>query len=88
MTLRIQRSTEADWVVFTLSGRISPEHIETLQSLFALEVAAGFILDLIEVKLIDRDAVKILARWEATGIRLRNCPPFIREWIARERACS
>ncbi|HNJ42257.1 MAG TPA: hypothetical protein PKZ53_17350 [Acidobacteriota bacterium] len=87
MTLRIQRSTEADWVVFTLSGRISAEQIETLHSLFALEVAAGFILDLIEVKLVDREAVKILARWEATGIRLRNCPPFIREWIARERAC-
>ncbi|MBI4751753.1 MAG: hypothetical protein HY774_24995 [Acidobacteria bacterium] len=88
MTLRIQRSTEADWVVFTLSGRISPEYIEALQSLFDLEVTAGFILDLIEVKLVDRDAIKVLASWEANGVRLRNCPPFIREWIARERACS
>ena len=42
-------------------------------------------LDLKEVKLVDRDAVRFLAQCEAEGARLRNCPHFIREWILRER---
>jgi len=38
-------------------------------------------LDLREVKLADRDAVRFLARCEADGIQLKNCPPYVREWI-------
>jgi len=28
--------------------------------------------------------VKLLALSEANGTELRNCPPYIREWIKRE----
>jgi hypothetical protein len=38
-------------------------------------------LDLEEVKLVDREAVRFLAACEARGIQLRNCPSYIREWI-------
>jgi hypothetical protein len=31
-----------------------------------------------------RDAVRFLRSGEENGIALRNCPPYIREWIARE----
>jgi hypothetical protein len=37
-----------------------------------------------EVTLVNRDAVKYLARWEAENIKLENCPPYIREWIDAE----
>ena len=36
--------------------------------------------------LVDREVVKLLALSEANGIELRNCPAYIREWIAKERA--
>ncbi len=43
-------------------------------------------IDLKEVLLVDREAVTLLAFSEANGIALRNCPAYIREWVARERA--
>jgi len=83
--LRIQRSAIGN-VVFTLSGRIEAEHIEELQRLLSLETAHHhLVLDLKDVTLVDRDAVNYLARCEADGIELQNCPAYIREWIERER---
>jgi hypothetical protein len=41
-------------------------------------------LDLADVTLVDREAVKFLAHCEADSIELENCPPYIREWIQRE----
>lgn len=46
------------------------------------------ILDLIDVTLVDRDAVKFLERCEAANIKLKNCPPYVREWITREREAT
>jgi hypothetical protein len=37
-----------------------------------------------EVKLVDRDVVSFLAGCEAKGVKLVNCPAYIREWIERE----
>jgi hypothetical protein len=36
-----------------------------------------------EVKLVDQEVVRFLLSCEAGGIRLRNCPAYIREWIRR-----
>ena len=38
-------------------------------------------LDLEELRLVDREAVRFLAVCEAEGIKLENCPLYIREWI-------
>ena len=46
----------------------------------------NLVLDLKEVKLVDRDAVRFLAEIEAEGAKLRNCSAFVREWISRERS--
>ena len=82
--LKIQRSANGK-VVFTLSGRIEAEGIDELRRLFELEeVGVHIALDLKDVTLVDRDAVKFLARREADGIQLENCPAYIREWIERE----
>jgi hypothetical protein len=40
-------------------------------------------LDLGEVTLVDREAVKFLATIDARGIELRNCAGFIREWMSK-----
>ena len=83
--LKIQRSF-TDRVVLTLVGRIRLEHVPELQRLLSLEnVDHGIAFNLQDVTLIDRDAVKFLARCEADSIRLENCPAYIRAWLERER---
>lgn len=83
--LRIQKSANADSVIFTLSGRIGVQDLAELQQVFILEGQEHcVVLDLKEVKLVDRDAVKFLAHCEAEGTALQNCPVYIREWMRRE----
>jgi len=72
-----------------LSGRIEAEHLPELRRLIEGEDRQRVLtLDLREVKLADRDAVSFLAQYEAAGATLENCPAYVREWIARERAES
>jgi anti-anti-sigma regulatory factor len=86
MTLRIDISDERDQVVFTLTGRIQAEHVSELQALVKSDFPNHtLVLDLKEVKLVDRDAVHFLTEIEAHGAKLRNCSAFVRQWISRER---
>jgi len=80
--LKIVRSTEPDAVVYTLTGRIEVAHAAELEDAFAAETLA-IVVDLFDVRLVDRDAVPCLTRWRGAGIALRNCPAYIREWIDR-----
>jgi hypothetical protein len=43
-------------------------------------------LDLDELEHVDIDGVRFLDTCEAQGIELVNCSPYLREWIAQERA--
>jgi anti-anti-sigma regulatory factor len=82
--LKIQRRTNGR-VVFTLSGRIEAEDTDELRRLLELEEAGRQIaLDLKDVTLVDRDAIKFLTDCEAESIELENCPPYVREWIGRQ----
>jgi len=82
--LKIQRKANGK-VVFTLSGRIEAEDIEELRRLLELErTGPPIALDLKDVTLVDREAIKFLADCEKDSIQLENCPPYIREWIGRE----
>jgi len=86
MTLRIQRSTEQEQVVFLLTGRLRGDQVPGLRALLRSELQDhNLVLDLKEVKLVDRDAVRFLVQSEAEGASLRNCSAFIREWILQER---
>jgi ABC-type transporter Mla MlaB component len=80
--LRIQRSNDSALVTYTLSGRIGKENLAELQQLLETESKAENItLDLREVKLVDRQAVRFLAACEARGMNLKNCPSYIRQWV-------
>jgi hypothetical protein len=82
--LRIQRKTNGG-VIFTLSGRIEAEDLGELRRLLELEGPDSQIaLDLKDVTLVDRDAIKYLADCESDGTKLANCPPYVRAWIGRE----
>jgi hypothetical protein len=85
MTLKIQKSARWEVVVFTLIGRINADEVAELKRLFDVEGQDHrIVLDLKEVKLLNRDAVRFLARCEANGTKLENCPAYVREWIVRE----
>ena len=43
------------------------------------------VLDLRDVRLADRDAVKFLRDCEADGMQLENCPAYVRRWMEREK---
>ena len=84
--LRIHRSTDGKQVVLALSGRIEMEDLAELQKLLQSEAKGhNLVLDLNDVRLVNRDAVRFLADREADGAGLKNCPAYIREWIARDR---
>ena len=83
--LKIQRSVRAGYVRIALSGRIEREHLTELQRLIDEGAPHKRVtLDLEDVRLLDREVVGFLARCEGTGIRLKNCSPYVREWISRE----
>jgi anti-anti-sigma regulatory factor len=86
--LKITRSANGE-VVFRLSGRMDEENVAELKELFGLEALdvkrRSIVLDLKDLTLVDRDAVRFLGSCEADSIKLKNCPPYIREWITRER---
>jgi anti-anti-sigma regulatory factor len=84
--LRIHRSANGE-VVFKLSGRIDEENIAELQALIWAEVSGQhMVLDLKDVTLVGQDGVTFLAECEGADIELANCPPYVRQWITRERS--
>jgi anti-anti-sigma regulatory factor len=81
---RIQRRGNGE-VVFTVSGRLKADSVSELSELLTAESTdRHLVLDLKDVVLVDRDIVRFLRVCEADGIELRNCPPYIRAWIAQE----
>ena len=86
MTYRIRRSEDPEGTVFGLSGEMDGEHAARLEDLLMEDAHGSILLDLKEVTLVARDAVRFLARAEDRGIRIVNCPEYVRSWIAAERA--
>jgi hypothetical protein len=76
---------ENDVVVLRISGRITGDEIDTLRAAIDQE-RKTVAIDLEEVGLVDRTAVRLLVLSEGAGSELRNCPAYIREWVTRERA--
>ena len=84
MTLRIERSARERFTIFTLSGRMETEHVVGLKELFDHDYR-NIILDLQDLRLADRDAVRFLKGCEKDGMKLQNCPEYVREWMDREK---
>ena len=84
--LKIQRTTDRTVIVLTISGRLDAENVSELcQSLAAEPADAVDVLDLADLVLADRDVIRLLRDLEARErIVLRNCPAFIRMWMAAE----
>ena len=72
-------------MILHISGRITGKEVDLLQSLLEQERSIVAI-DLKDVLLVDREAVRLLAHSELNGAELRNCAAYIREWVTRESA--
>jgi len=60
------------------------EQVAELKKLFDRDYP-NIILDLWDVRLADRDTVRFLRSCEADGVKLENCPAYVREWMDREQ---
>ena len=81
--LKIRRIGNGE-VVFVVSGRLEFASLRELSALIAKESSAcAVVLDLEDLDLVDREAVKVLRTYAEKGIELRNCPHYIRIWIDR-----
>jgi hypothetical protein len=82
--LKIQRSANGH-VVFAVSGQLEADSLHELSALLALETSARAVaLELRDLVLVDRDAVGFLRACADKGIELRNCPQYIRTWMASD----
>ncbi len=83
--LRVRKSSNGE-VLFALSGRIDSEHVAELESVIQAEGnARRIVIDLKDVTLAGEDGIIFLAQCEVENITLVNCPPYIREWITRQK---
>ena len=61
MTCRVDRVvSDEDLVVLFISGRITGKHVDMIRGVFEQE-SGGFAIDLKNVLLVDREAVKLLS---------------------------
>src|SRR5258708_10615004 len=85
MSCRIDRLVIGkELVILRISGRIGGPDVDLLRALLEQERSAVAI-DLVEVTLVDRAAVSLLAASEINGTELRNSPAYVREWVTREK---
>jgi hypothetical protein len=86
MTFKIETGSRGVFTVFLLSGRVETQAAAELRRLFELQTdCRAIIVDLKDVSLVDREVMRFLARCEADGVSLENCPSYIREWMTREK---
>ena len=84
MTLRIEKVSDGRLVILRLSGRLQSEHVEQVKAQME-GITQRIVVDMEEVKLVDRDVVCFLADCESKGVEISQCSPYIRDWIDRER---
>jgi hypothetical protein len=83
MTWRIDRLSTERGLVLYISGRLAAEDLDVVRT--ALGGGRVVAIELGEIELVGRDAVKLLAQAEDEGLELRSCPAYIREWMTNER---
>ena len=85
MTFRIECSTSGRGVTFALSGEMDSGHVAKLEALMAAESNRLVFLDLADVTVVNREAIRFLAGVKAAGAVLVSCPEYVRSWIDAEQ---
>jgi hypothetical protein len=87
VTFKIEMISREDGTSIKLIGRLRAELLPELR----LKIETGVhrvALEMEELTLVDVEVVRFFGACERQGVQLRNCPAYIREWIARERERS
>jgi len=84
MVLKIDRVSDGESITLHLSGRLRSDELIQLKAQMEGE-SQTLVLNLAELKLVDRDAVRFLAACEANGVRLDQCHRYVRDWVDREK---
>ena len=79
---KLERVIESEMVRLIVIGRIDSAQLPDLRDLVWSESAHEVVLDLLEVTLVDSEVVRFLVQCETNGLRLVNCPAYIREWMS------
>jgi ABC-type transporter Mla MlaB component len=79
-------STQSDSLTLAIAGNVSHEALPEIASLIdhGRRDHDKVILDLSEVTLLDPAAAQFFAEQFRGGVRLVNCPVYIRRWIVRD----
>ena len=83
--LMIEKEWDGHATSLRLIGRIQSANIGDIRAQMD-DDSVCILLDLGEVTLVDVEVVRFLSDCEDGGIVLVQCPPYVREWILRERA--
>ena len=83
--LRIEKESDGHTTILRLVGRIQSVNIGNIRVQMDDE-NVRILMDLGEVTLVNVEVVRFLSDCEDEGIELLHCPPYIREWILRERS--
>ena len=83
--LKIERKSDGHTMNLRLCGRIQSTHIGNIRAQVG-DDSVRIVFDLSEVTLVDIEVVRFLSDCENEGVVLVHCPPYVREWIVRERA--
>jgi hypothetical protein len=83
--LRIEKESDGQTTILQLVGRIQAVNIDNIRAQMDDE-NVRILMDLGEVTLVNVEVVRFLSDCEDKGSVLLHCPPYIREWILRERA--
>ena len=84
--LRIEVVNEsAESVTLAVIGHFTRQHLDELDSVLTSFRAgkSNVLLDLRSLCLMDRDAAGFLHRWQARGVQMINCPPFVQRWVSQ-----
>jgi len=83
--LRIVKDFDGSVITLHLCGRIQSDQIASIRSEMN-DDGTSKMLDLSEVTLVDIGVIQFLISCEEEGVELVHCPPYVREWMLRERA--
>ena len=83
-----ESSNPAGCMILTLEGKVGAAALPeiTRQIKNGQHNQRQVALDLGEVTLLDRVAVRFLAGQLRRGVELMNCPVYLRRWISREKS--
>jgi anti-anti-sigma regulatory factor len=84
MTLKIEKYSDGYSTTIRFIGRMQAELLGELEKQIH-ESGPAVRLDLREVTLVDVEIVRFLGTCQTRGATLLNCPPYVSEWIGKER---